>query len=141
MKTKTLYAIVFILAIIIVLTIIYSKSKISELNPSMPKENQVEVRQQEAVTQAVEPVFFHKQAITIIKPAQQRQPVISEADKAQDLQYPQSLSSSFGQSPSMSSGSSSSAETEGSAAGVTRVGKYPTEEEAKEMNSKGIVMY
>ncbi|PIP18998.1 MAG: hypothetical protein COT38_00950 [Candidatus Omnitrophica bacterium CG08_land_8_20_14_0_20_41_16] len=142
MKTKTLYAIVFILAIIIILTFIYSKGKVSELNQPMPKAIQIEARQPEVTTQSTEPVFFHKQAITVIKPAQKKQQVVSEADKTQGLKYPQDLNSSSVQSSSLSSGGANSQDAgEAAAAGITRPGKYPTKEEVKEMNSKGIVMY
>ncbi len=140
MKTKTLYIIIFVLAVIIVLTMIYSKSKISELNPPIITESQVEVRQPEAVTQSTEPVFFSKQAITIIKPAQQKQQAAFETDKIKDLQYPQGSNYSSGENP-VASGSANSQDTAGVAAGVTKSGKYPTKEEVKEMNSKGIVSY
>lgn len=143
MKTKTLYIIIFILAVIIILFVKYSKDKISEINPPVVQESQVETRQPEAMTQsaAVEPVFFSQQAVTVIKPAQKKQQAVSEIDTAQDIQYSRSSRSS-GQSSSVASGGDSSQDTDKTTdAGVTRSGKYPTKEEMKEMNSRGIVMY
>lgn len=138
MKTKTLYVIVFVLAVIIVLTLIYTRSKISELNPSISEGVQVEVKQPEAITPSLEPVFFHKEAITIVKPAQGKQAIVSESDKTKDIKEQQDLTLSSRSSSSAGGGANQDTEE---AAGVTRSGKYPTKEEVKEMNSKGIVMY
>ncbi|MFA5287332.1 MAG: hypothetical protein WC394_03555 [Candidatus Omnitrophota bacterium] len=140
MKTKTLYAIVFILAVIIMLALIYGKSKIAELNQPALKESQVEVKEPEAITQSPEPVFFHKEAVTIIKPAQGKQSAVSEIDKVEDIKDQQDSDLSL-QNTSAEGGRTNGQDTE-EAAGVTRLGdKYPTKEEVKEMNSKGIVMY
>jgi hypothetical protein len=134
MKTKALYVIVFVLAITIILTLIYTRSKVLELN--LP---QAEVGQSEVITQSVEPVFFHKEAITIIKPAQGKQAIISELDKTEDIKDQQDLGLSS-ESTSVAKGEANSQDAE-ETAGVTRLGKYPTNEEMKEMNSQGIVMY
>lgn len=139
MKTKTLYAIVFFLAVIIIFTLIYSRSKLTELNQPMAKViPAVEVRQSGTVTESVEPVFFSKRAISIIKPAQGKQAALSELDKVADVKEQQDSSLSS-RNTSLAGGADSQNTEE--AAGVTRLGKYPTPEETKEMNSKGIVMY
>ena len=140
MKTKMLYAVIFVLAVIIMLTLIYTRGKITELNPLMPEIVQVEVKQPEGITPSSEPVFFSKQAITVIKPAQGKQVTVSELDEKKDLQNQQE-SGLVSQSSSAASGEAANTQNAGEAAGVTRLGKYPTKEEMKEMNSKGIVMY
>lgn len=138
MKIKNLYAIIFILAVIIIITLIYSKNKIRELNQPMPGVILAEVKQPGTASESVEPVFFSKQAISIIKPAQERQAAVSELNKVEDIKE--------GQDPGLSSrntslrGEANSQNVE-EVAGVAVLGKYPTKEEVKEMNSKGIVMY
>jgi hypothetical protein len=139
MKTKTLYVIVFVLAIIVVLTLIYTRSKISELNPPIPEGVRVEVEQPEAITQFTEPVFFHKQAVTIIKPAQKREAAVLKLDKTENIKNAQNPSLVASKASALG-GEVDSQDVE-EAAGVTRLGKYPTKEEVKDMNSKGIVMY
>ena len=139
MKTKTLYAIVFILTVIIILTLIYSKGKITEFNQLTTKESQAEVRNPEVTAQSIEPVFFHKEAITIIKPAQGQQSIVAELDKTKNIEDQQDSSLSS-KNTSIAGGGTNAQDTE-ETAGTTRLGKYPTKEEVKEMNSKGIVMY
>jgi hypothetical protein len=135
MKTKALYTVIFILAVIIIFALIYSKKKIAEINPpvAVSGEIQAQTRQQPGAitTQSVEPVFFHKQAVTIVKPAQKKKEVA--VDKTQDLSSPIASSS-------LANGSGVG-DTKEVTAGVTKLGKYPTKEEVKEMNSKGIIIY
>lgn len=139
MKTKTLYLIVFLLAVVIIYALIYTRSKISELNPSVSEVTQVELLQRDGVAQSPEPIFFHKEAVTIIKPAQGKKSALSDSDSTKDIKDKQNTDISL-RITSLTGKGDNSQDTE-EAAGVTRLGKYPTKEEIKEMNSKGIVMY
>ena len=139
MKTRNLYLIIFVLAVIVIINLIYSRNKISELNLPSAKEVQVETRQSEITVESTAPIFFQKQAITIVKPAKKRENVTSGIDDIQEFKKKQKLGSSE-QSTFVSNSGGNSQDSELSA-GVTLSGKYPTQEETKEMNSKGIVMY
>ncbi len=139
MKTKTLYIIILLLAVIIIFIVIYTKGKISELNPPISEVTQVEVLQPERVTQSTEPIFFHREAITIIKPAQGKKAALLESDDIKDIKDQQNVDISL-RSTSVGDGGVDNQDTE-EVAGVSRLGKYPTKEEIKEMNSKGIIMY
>ncbi len=141
MKTRTLYLIIFVLAVIIIVTLIYTKSKISELNPPILEVTQVEVKQPEAITQSAGPVFFYKEAIRIVKPGQGRPRALPELNKTEEIIKDQKDLGLSPQSSSLTGGGGSDSQSTEEAAGITRLGKYPTPEETKEMNSKGIVMY
>lgn len=138
MKTRTLYIVVFVLVVITILALFYTKEKVSELTPQLSKVSQEEINGQEAFDQPAGPIFFHKQAITVVKPAQGRKTSALELDKVIDIEDQQESIIPSQSSPAVGEAADSRAAQE--AAGVTR-GKYPTLEEVKEMNSKGIVMY
>jgi hypothetical protein len=59
--------------IIIIINLIYTKGKISELNPPVAIVLPVEVIQPQESMPGRGPVFFTKQAVTVIKPAQKKQ--------------------------------------------------------------------
>ena len=139
MKTKTLYFIIFLLAIIMIFALIYTKAKVSELNQQVPESIRVEVSEQGSINETTGPVFFHKEAITVVKPAQGRKAAVAGLDKEIDtLERENTEISSL--STSQASGGVKSKNSE-EAAGVTRLGKYPTKEEINEMNAKGIIIY
>ena len=138
MKTKTLYLITFLLAVFIIFTLIYSKSKISELNQSVPAGIRVEAREERGVNESAEPVFFHKEAITVIKPAQGKESPATELDKINDFKDQQDLALSS-KIPAASGGSKDQGTEK--AAGVTTSGKYPPKEKIQELNSQGIIIY
>ena len=139
MKTKTLYFIIFLLAVIMAFALIYTRGKISELNQQSPESTRAEVSEQGRINGSTSPVFFHKEAITVIKPAQGRKAVVAGLDKEIDVLERKNMDTSS-LSASQASGDVKSKNSE-EAAGVTRLGKYPTKEELNEMNAKGIVMY
>jgi hypothetical protein len=140
MKTKTLYFIIFLLAIIMIFALIYTKAKVSELNQQVPESIRVEVSEQGSINETTGPVFFHKEAITVVKPAQGRKAAVAGLDKEIDtLERENTEISSL--SASQASGGVKSKDSSEEAAGVTRLGKYPTKEEINEMNAKGIIIY
>jgi hypothetical protein len=139
MKTKTLYFIIFLLAVIMIFALMYTKTKVSELNQQVPESIRVEVSDQGGINETTGPVFFHKEAITVVKPAQGRKAAVAGLDKEIDtLERENTEISSL--SASQASGGVKSKNSE-EAAGVTRLGKYPTKEEINEMNAKGIIIY
>ena len=139
MKTKTLYFIIFLLAVIMIFALMYTKVKVSELNQQVPESIRVEVSEQGSINETTGPVFFHKEAITVVKPAQGRKAAVAGLDKEIDtLERENTEISSL--SASQASGGVKSKNSE-EAAGVTRLGKYPTKEEINEMNAKGIIIY
>jgi hypothetical protein len=139
MKTKMLYLIIFLLVVIMILTLIYTKGKISELNQPVAESIRVEVAEKERINESTGPVLFHKEAVTVVKPATGRRTGASESGKVregiEDYQEPIIVSQD-----SSAVGGGDNIQGAGEAAGVTR-GKYPTKEEVKEMNSRGVVMY
>jgi len=148
MKTNVLYGALFILAVIMILVMAFGKSKapeVSSLAVSSPssvlKESQAEVRSPLIETAGTNPIFFSQQAITVIKPAQRIDSPIAEAEREEESLSRRISEYSYGQGSSGSAGETKLEDTEITVSGVTRVGKYPTKEEAKDMNSKGIVLY
>ena len=140
MKTKTLYFIIFLLAVIMVFALIYTKAKVSELNQQVPESTRVEVSEQGRINETTGPVFFHKEAITVIKPAQGKKDVAMRLDNKTNDTTEQQNTEISSLSASQASGGAKSKDSE-EAAGVTRLGKYPAKEELDEMNAKGIIIY
>lgn len=144
MKTNILYVGLFILAVVIIFVMAFGNSKAPEVSspPTALKESQIEYRPAATESSSIAtpaPVVFSQQAITVIKPAQKIDPVISN----EDVSISKNRQSSY-DNLGYSSSASRSAEIQDEeevTAGVTRIGKYPTKEEVKEMNSKGIVSY
>jgi hypothetical protein len=83
------------------------------------------------------PAAFTQQAVTVIKPSQKEGPDISK----EDIFMPGGSQGLYQASTRSLSGSDEIKDEKALAAGVTRMGKYPTKEEIKEMNSRGIVLY
>ena len=140
MKTKTLYFIIFLLAVIMIFALIYTKGKVSELNQQMPESTRAEVSEQGRIIESTGPVFFHKEAVTVIKPAQGKKDVAMGLDNKANDTIEQQNTEISSLSASQASGGAKSKDNE-EAAGVTRLGKYPTKEELNEMNAKGIIIY
>lgn len=140
MKNKTLYLIIFILAVVIFIAN-SSNKKVVETNQPVLKVSQVESGEVQAIAPSTEPMVFFKQAITLVKSAPKREELPLEVVKTKDIKVEQDYNSTDARVSSLTSGYSSSAETEEPASGITRTGKYPSKEAIKEMNSKGIVMY
>jgi len=123
-----------------IFALIYTKAKVSELNQQVPESIRVEVSEQGSINETTGPVFFHKEAITVVKPAQGRKAAVAGLDKEIDtLERENTEISSL--SASQASGGVKSKDSSEEAAGVTRLGKYPTKEEINEMNAKGIIIY
>ena len=137
MKTKTLYIIVFILIAIVLIAIIYDKKKIPDVNLPVVKVNSEVAAPLEVATVNTQIVPYN-QAITVISAPQKKEQVIPKVDNAQNTQ---SSTVSSKQDSSLANASASNKDVQAAPAGVTILGKYPTKEETKEMNAKGIVIY
>ncbi len=141
MKTKTLYFIIFLLAVIMIFALIYTRGKVSELNQQVPKSTRVEVSEQGRIIESTGPVFFHKEAVTVIKPAQGKKDAVMGLDNKTNDTIEQQNTEISSLSASQASGGGAKSKDSEEAAGVTRLGKYPTKEELNEMNAKGIIIY
>jgi len=141
MKNNILYAGLFLLAVVIIFIMVFGSRKAPEVsNPQATlKESQVGVNPVAIDIPVTTSPTFSQQGITVIKPAQKMDPVIT----SEDISIPSSSHGSYDTkvSSAKASGSAEIQDEEAIAAGVTRTGKYPTKEEAKEMNSRGIVLY
>jgi len=136
-----LYIIIAILAVIIFFSV-YNSKKVRETDQLVPNKIKTEAEQLQVITQSTEPVEFFKDAITLIKSAPKIETAVPGVIKKDEINYASNDVSVVGMTSSSSSGGySSSEEGEESAAGITRTGKYPSNESVREMNSKGIVMY
>jgi hypothetical protein len=142
MKNSTMYAIIFVLALFIIVMSIYSRSKICELPYSKPSQDRAEsIGNDSAAQMSEQPVFFKQQSITIIKPVGRAQQMPLASDKGNDLSLLQDASNQKNISTLRNGVEGKKDKEEPLSSGVTVSGKYPTQGEVKEMNSKGIVMY
>ncbi|MBM3243631.1 MAG: hypothetical protein FJZ12_02185 [Candidatus Omnitrophica bacterium] len=141
MKNNILYAGLFLLAVVIIFIMVFGSEKAPEVSsPQVAlKENAIVVHPASIEPSVTTSPSFSQQGITVIKPAQKIDPVIS----SEDISIPSSSQDSYDTIARSvkASGSTEIQDEEAISAGVTRVGKYPTKEEVKEMNSKGIVLY
>ena len=142
MKQKILYISFAVLIIAILISILINResariqSALEETNPQ-----QIETQQPSAFSEQapqLPSVVEYRPAITIIKlqPEENPSPAALE-EKAKKRQQPARLSASSSQSPVVSEGEPE----EQPASGITKIGKRPTEEEKREMNTRGIIMY
>ena len=141
MKPKILYLSFACLIIAILISIFISRESV-KIQPALEETNPQEiVTQQQSVlsgqTQQFPPTFDNRPAITVIKPQPKENPTPASEEKINKRQQPARLSVSSSQSPAVSEGEPE----EQPASGITKIGKRPTEEEDKEMNARGIVMY
>lgn len=139
MKIKTLYIIVFILAAIALIAIIYDRKNISEINQLVAKENSEVIAPKETATVNTRSVTYN-QVVTILSTPQKTKRVVFEANNVQSPQNTQSPTVSPKQNSSLVNASVSNTNVQ-EPAGVTILSKYPTKEKIKEMNSSGIVIY
>jgi len=141
MKPKILY-LSFACLIIAVLISIFMNRKSVKIQPALEETNPQEIvtPQESALpgeTGQSPSAFNHRPAITIIRPQpEENSGSVTSEEKAKKRQEPERLSASPGQSPAVSEG-----EPDEPASGVTKIGKYPTQGEESEMNSRGTVMY
>jgi hypothetical protein len=137
MKTKIF--IIIILTAVALVAIIYDRKNIPEISKSVVKEDNAITQSIETVTINASPVSY-KQAITVLRTPQKVEKVVPEANDAQNSQNMKSPTVSSRQNSSVVNVSTSDIDSQ-EPAGVTILGKYPTKEEVKEMNSRGIVIY
>ena len=141
MKPKILYISFAALIIVILISILISRenAKIqSVLEETTPQ--QIITQQPSALlgqTQQFPPTFDNRPAITVIKPRPKESPTPALEEKINKRQQPERLSVSPSQSPAVSEVEPE----EQLASGITKIDKRPTEEEKKEMNARGIIMY
>jgi len=141
MKPKILYLFFATLIVVILISILISRenAKIqSALEETKPQ--QIATQQQSALsdqTQQFPPTFENRPAITVIKPRPKESSTSVLEEKINKRQQPERLSASPSQSPAVSE----SEPDDQPASGVTKIDKRPTEEEKKEMNARGIIMY
>ncbi len=144
MKLKILYVSFVALIIVILISILISResAKIqSVLEETTPQ--QIITQQQSALsgqTQQLPPAFDNRPAITLIKPYPKESPTPAQEERINKREQPERLSASPSQSPAVSERESDDL-TDETASGITKIGKQPTEEEKREMNTRGIVMY
>jgi len=143
MKLKILaisFAALIILILIFISLLISRES--AKIQPALEKNNppQIVTQQPSAFleqTARIPPAFEHRPAITIIKPQPKENSVPASEEKINKRQQPIRLPASSSQSPVVSAGEPQ----EQPVSGTTEIGKHPTEEEKKEMNAQGIIMY
>ncbi len=140
MKANILYAGLFILAVVIIFIMVFGSGKAPEISkPVALKGIQIGDNSAAVESSIVALPVFNRQAITVIKPAQKINPVIS----SEDISMSNSRQGSY-DTIVRSANAGGSAEIQDEVvitSGVTRTEKYPTKEKTKEMNSKGIVLY
>jgi len=142
MKQKILYISFAALIIVIIISILINResakiqSVLEETNPQQIKTQQPSAFSEQAPQ--LPPAVEYRPAITIIKlqPKENLSPAALE-EKAKKRQQSARLSASSNQSPAVSEGEPE----EQPASGITKIGRRPTEEEKKEMNTRGIIMY
>ncbi len=140
MKTRNFYAFI-ILAVIIIAILIYSSRVVQ---PQKLEVNEAPVVEQPApviMEESVAPASLLPPVVTVIKPAVKREKVLPEAKHSEEIIVGENPAPLVNEASAVAGGQNSSAATDEPAAGITRLGKYPTPERAKEMNSKGIIMY
>ena len=141
MKLKILYVSFVALIIVILISILISRESVkiqSALEETKPQ--QIATQQQSTFseqTPQLPSAFEYRSAITIIKPQPKENPTPASEEKINKRQQPERLSASSSQSPAVSEGEPE----EQPASGITKIDKQPTEEENKEMNARGIIMY
>ncbi|MBN2830866.1 MAG: hypothetical protein JXL82_01115 [Candidatus Omnitrophica bacterium] len=142
MKANILYAGMFILAVIIIFAAVFSNHEVSDIRSAALEESPAETRQPEMPIPDRGPAVFNRQVITVIKPAQKTDSAAAAAlEKIGEPRNLQSLDYPYGQNSSRFISKDIDEDAGVTAAGISRLGKYPTAEEVKEMNSKGIVLY
>lgn len=140
MKTKILYVLLIVLIIIMLISfwITRENAKIQPVSEEV-KLQEIVTEQNTLPSYVQQPPSGIKPPITIIKFSVKEKPIPAEEKAEKKLKKSQktaSISVSPSQSPSVSEG-----EPNVPSSGVTKISKQPTEEENKEMNVRGIVMY
>ncbi len=145
MKPKILYAFVAAL-IIIILIIVLVNILIGRENAKIQPVSQ-ESKPQEVVSQAqsalsqIPATAVNRPAITVIKSLPGEKPAsVAEETEKKIKKSQQSLSALPPQGPAVSGKRPEEVSNE-PVSGVTKIGKYPSEEKKEEMNARGIVMY
>ncbi|MFH1458195.1 MAG: hypothetical protein ABIG31_03385 [Candidatus Omnitrophota bacterium] len=86
------------------------------------------------------PSSVNKPAITVIKPPSKEEPAPVLEEKINESQKPEETPMPSTPSSAVSDGDSGDIADE-SASGITKINKYPSEIENKEMNERGIIMW
>jgi hypothetical protein len=150
MKTKIFYvflAVIIIIAVLMIIISVFVSRGTEEIKQLQQKEEQQESEfMPQAPTEP--PVFFNKPILTRVKPVPKKplpeeEPIASpeQAETAIDEKQTatRTLSSSTGSASIQTEPDEFSQEP--LTPGLTRVPKYPTPEEKKDMDAKGIIMY
>ncbi|MCX5710944.1 MAG: hypothetical protein NT060_03125 [Candidatus Omnitrophica bacterium] len=146
MKPKTLYILLAVLIIAISISLLLTKEAVKTQPISQeikPQETPVAPSAAAMVQaqQAYIPVE-KRGAITIIKPLPQDTPRPPEIEKKKTAQAETtSTPATSGNNPSVSAGENTSSSPEKTTSGITKIGKQPSAEESKEMNTHGIVLW
>ena len=151
MKPKTLYAF-FAAAVIIILISIWINRESVKIQPLLQEEDKTRqalplTQPQPLLSGELQPVSNNKpsSAITIIKPPLKQEPVsrIGQIEeKITKNQQPEGQVVTSTQEPAVFEEGEEADNLPGEpTSGVTKINKRPTEEENKEMNAQGIVMY
>ncbi|MBU2103305.1 MAG: hypothetical protein ABH865_07025 [Candidatus Omnitrophota bacterium] len=158
MKLKILSGILVLAAIIVIITVLTHK-KATTVPVQGAEESEQAASEEKAFSadrkETVRDLSMAKAGITVIKvPARKKATVGLEESQAEAKKEKQRLetrrkihSGSSGGAGALGAQGVSEAEQESSpqasgvSAGITKIGKYPSVEENKEMNAQGIVMY
>lgn len=138
MKTRSLYLVIFILVITTLVILVYIKNKILEIKPLVINGPTKSLGQVYPSAQSSGPVFYHKEAVTVIRKATGKVKIGSGDDKNEIFDYQDKQD--FSSRPGTASATAEAQEVTKDS-GVSIQGKYPDEEKVKEMNSQGIVIY
>jgi len=145
-KQKILYICLAVLLVVIFVNM-NRKTQMVSFGPKQAEE--IITREQSAVEPSAY-AAFHKSAISIIKrplPARKEEiktiPLAHQSeDKLAESRRLSRASSSASGNEGLSAGIGDDVEPSDSpVAGITKINKYPSKEEAKRMNEQGIVMY
>lgn len=143
MKPKILYALFSALIIIVFISIL--TMKVNKETRSLSEENipqQIVTKGRDVLghsTRQFPSALNNKPAITIIKPSSSEKPTLAAGKtegKIKESREPERISFSSNRDSAISE-----EEPAGPGSDITKIGKNPTEEEKKEMNTRGIVMY
>jgi hypothetical protein len=141
MKNKALIILLAVFLAVILLSLLVNRQN---QNAASPEENEAAAtrgQEAQAVPEYAGPAAPAKEAgllsinsgVTIISAA--------APTKEKELSAPKKVGLSSGNIPSLPEASSSAPEQSDPQTGITQIGKLPPPKEAKEMNSRGIVMY
>ncbi len=142
MKIRNLYLLI-IFGVIVVWILIYSSSKVGQLElPELKVKEAKKFQAPEIIGTFENPILPSRGVITVIKPVARKERLLSETNKAEEIFVAQKPAPLFNEVNAVAGQSSnSSAGEEQPTTGITRLSKYPSKEKIKEMNSSGIVMY